>query len=128
MPIRPTATVFSLNQFFSIFLNICTCLRTINCVKSVQIRSSFWSLFSRIRTEYGDLPRKSPYSVRIWENTDQKKLRIWILFMPWLLQKVAESYFWGEFLFPRSYGKIGQNQNKQNFSQYLLIRFYYLHT
>ena len=28
------------------------------CLKSVQIRSFFWSVFSRIRTEYGDLLRK----------------------------------------------------------------------
>ena len=41
------------------------------CVKSVQIRSYFWSVFSCIRIEYGDL-RKSPYSIRIQENTDQK--------------------------------------------------------
>ena len=27
----------------------------IHCVKSVQIRSYFWSVFSCIRTEYGDL-------------------------------------------------------------------------
>ena len=27
-----------------------------DCVKSVQIRSFFWSVFFRIRTEYGDLP------------------------------------------------------------------------
>ena len=47
-----------------------------HCVKSVQIRSFFWSVFSCIRTEYGDLLRKSPYSVQIQENTDQKKLRI----------------------------------------------------
>ena len=47
---------------------------------SVQIRSFFWSVFSRIRTEYRDLLRKSPYSVRLRENTDQKKLRIWTLF------------------------------------------------
>ena len=26
-----------------------------HCVKSVQIRSYFWSVFSCIRTEYGDL-------------------------------------------------------------------------
>ena len=26
-----------------------------HCVKSVQIRSFFWFVFSRIRTEYGDL-------------------------------------------------------------------------
>ena len=32
----------------------------------------FWSAFSRIWTEYRDLPRKSPYSVRMRENTDQK--------------------------------------------------------
>ena len=32
----------------------------------------FQSVFSRIRTEYGDLLRKSPYSVRMRENTDQK--------------------------------------------------------
>ena len=39
-----------------------------HCVKSVQIRSFFWSVFSCIRTEYED----SPYSVGIQENTDQK--------------------------------------------------------
>ena len=41
------------------------------CVNSVQIRSSFWSVFSYIRTEYGDLQSKSLDSVRIQENTDQ---------------------------------------------------------
>ena len=56
-------------------------MRFQHCVKSVQIRSFFWSVFSCIRTEYGDLLRKSPYSVRIQENTDQKKLHIWTLFM-----------------------------------------------
>ena len=42
-----------------------------HCVKSVQIRSFFWSLFSRIRTEC-----ISPYSIRMREKKDQKKLRI----------------------------------------------------
>ena len=32
----------------------------------------FWSVLSRIRTEYGDLLHKSPYSVRMWKNMDQK--------------------------------------------------------
>ena len=45
-----------------------------HCVKSVQIRSFFWSAFSRIRTECGEI---------LWmrKNADQKKLRIWTLFM-----------------------------------------------
>ena len=50
-----------------------------HCVKIVQIRI-FLPLFSRIQTEYRDLLRKSPYSVRIRENKDHKKLRIWTLF------------------------------------------------
>ena len=40
--------------------------------KSVQMWSHFWFVFSFIPTEYGDFLRKSPYSVRIQENTDQK--------------------------------------------------------
>ena len=54
-----------------------------HCIKSVQIRSYFWSLFFCIRIEYEDLLRKSPYSIRIQENTEQKLLRIWTLFTFW---------------------------------------------
>ena len=54
-----------------------------HCVESVQILSFFWSLFSRIRTEYGKMLRISQYSVQMQENTDQKKLRIWTLFTRW---------------------------------------------
>ena len=43
------------------------------CVKSVQIWSFFWSVFSRIRNEYREIRIISPYSVRMRENTDQKK-------------------------------------------------------
>ena len=39
-------------------------------MKSVKTRSFFWSVFSRIRS-------MSLYSVRMRENTGQKKLRIW---------------------------------------------------
>ena len=45
----------------------------LHCAKSVQIRSFFWSVFSRIRTGY-------PYSVQMRKNTDQKNLLIWTLF------------------------------------------------
>ena len=51
-----------------------------HCVKIIQIRSFFWFAFSCVRTEYGDLLCKSLYSVRIQENTQQEKLRIWTLF------------------------------------------------
>ena len=43
-----------------------------HCVKSVKIRSFFWSVFSRIRTEYGENRSISPYSGRIRENSHQK--------------------------------------------------------
>ena len=52
------------------------------------IWSFFWSIFSRIRTEYGEILRISPYSVRMRENTDQKKLRIWTLFTQWVSDEV----------------------------------------
>ena len=51
--------------------------------KSVQIRSFFWSVFFCIWTEYGYSHHKSPYSVQIRKNTDQKKLHIWTLFSQW---------------------------------------------
>ena len=57
-----------------------------HCVKRVQIRSFFRSIFPRIRTEYGYLLHKSPYSVRMQENTEQKKLRIWMLYMKWMFK------------------------------------------
>ena len=44
------------------------------------ITEFFWSVFSHIRSEYGEKRSISPYSVRIRENTYQKKLRIWTLF------------------------------------------------
>ena len=44
----------------------------VDWVKSVPIQSYFWSVFSCIRTEYRDLLCKSPYSVLIQKNMDQK--------------------------------------------------------
>ena len=48
-----------------------------NYMKSVQMRSFFWSIFSPF------FHGVSLYSVRMRENTDQKKIRIWTLFMRW---------------------------------------------
>ena len=40
-------------------------------MKNVGIRSFFWSVFSRIPTEYRDLQIKSRYLVRMRVNTNQ---------------------------------------------------------
>ena len=37
-----------------------------------QYLEFFWSVFPHIRTEYGKMFRISPYTVQMWENTDQK--------------------------------------------------------
>ena len=60
-----------------------------NCVKIVQIRRFFWSVFCCILTENGDLRNKSLYSVQIKKNTDQKKLCTWKLFTQCFLKGVA---------------------------------------
>ena len=78
-PLKLYAT-FSYQLVYKVLYIFYIFMQDQHCVKSVQIQSFFWSVFSCIRTEYGDLLRKSPYSVRIQENTDQKKLRIWTLF------------------------------------------------
>ena len=44
----------------------------LHCLKGDQIPSFFRSIFSYIRKEYGDLLRKSLYSVQIQENKEQK--------------------------------------------------------
>ena len=48
-------------------------MKSVKCGKSWEMRSFFWPVFSRIRTEDGDLLCKSWYSVRIWKFTDQKQ-------------------------------------------------------
>ena len=76
------------NQIWTIFLH-CYCKKF--CHRCIYLllfilrekcpnTELFYSVSFPIRTEYGDLRSKSPYSVQMRENTDQKKLRIWILF------------------------------------------------
>ena len=45
------------------------------------------SVFSRIWTEYEEMLRISPYSVRMRENTNQKLLHIWTLFTQCICSK-----------------------------------------
>ena len=51
---------FSIKDFFS------------DCKPLHRIRSFFWTVFFRIRTEYEEIVRITLYSVRMQENTDQK--------------------------------------------------------
>ena len=43
-----------------------------HCVKNALYSTFFWSVFSHIQTDYGDLICKSSYSVQMWEKSDQK--------------------------------------------------------
>ena len=44
-----------------------------HCVESVLVRSFFLvRMFFRIWAEYGDLQRKSPYSLKMWRKNSQK--------------------------------------------------------
>lgn len=65
----------SLSKPNQIWLNGESSLKWALC-KKFRVRSFLWSVFSRIRSECGDLQNKSPNSVRIRENKDQRKLRI----------------------------------------------------
>ena len=56
-----------------------TCLKHFHCVKSVQTRNFFWSVFSCIWTE----------SVQTRENEDQEKLRIWTFFAQYFFRFVV---------------------------------------
>ena len=59
----------------------CCCyylLKHLNAPKEFSLREKcpysefFWSTFSRLQTEYGEMRSISPYSVRMRENMDQK--------------------------------------------------------
>ena len=86
-------SLFSL-QFFGVDPK-----QLLHFVKSVQIWSFSWSIFSWISTEYGVLWTKSPYSVQIQENKDQKKLRIWTLFTQGLFLHLKNKKAWR--IFPK---------------------------
>ena len=45
---------------------------TVSLRKKYPYLEFFWSIFSRIWTEYGEMQSISPYSERMQENTDQK--------------------------------------------------------
>ena len=67
---RKKIYIYFLNASSQVF---CQCLGLSHWVKSVQIRSFFWSLFSRIQTEYGEI------------------LCFWTLFTQWFLPVIMKS-------------------------------------
>ena len=103
-----------------------------HCIKSVQIRSFFWSAFSCIRTEYGDLRSKSPYAARIKGNTYQKKICIWTHFTQCTIVSVWPVRDWWLFILFR--GLVYDNTNvsqvivnrcpKKNFTEHPCICCY----
>ena len=63
-----------------------------HCVKSVKIWSFFWSVISRIQTEYGEILRISPYPIWMREYRDQEKRLIWTLFTQCILFKMSTNF------------------------------------
>ena len=51
---------------------ICCQLNIQTMCKKCPYSECFWSTFSHIRTEYGEIRSISPYSLRMQENMDQK--------------------------------------------------------
>ena len=62
-----------------------------HCLKSAQIRSFFWSVFSRIRTEYG--PAKTPYFDTFHAVKIQGDFQTCIIVVP-LKKSFLKSYRW----------------------------------
>ena len=62
--VKFSRTSFLLNISMVLFLNNLTLCEKCLCSEF------FWSVFSHIRTEYGEIFRHSPYSVRLGENAD----------------------------------------------------------
>ena len=59
-------------------------------VKIVGYSEFFWSVFSCIRTEYGEILRISPYSLGMQENKDQKiseYRHFWRSDIDWIFRK-----------------------------------------
>ena len=56
-------------------------------MKSIRRRSFFWCVFSRIRTEYGEIQSFSPDA----GNADQKIHRIWTLLTQWIIELLNQN-------------------------------------
>ena len=80
-------SLFQLNLLCSGLLFVYSSLR-----KKCPYLELFWSVFFRIRTEYGEIRSISPYSVRMRENTDQNNSEYGLfLFSAYLSRKRQKS-------------------------------------
>ena len=82
------------NFIFYIYFIISLCLQwshSLTLREKCPYSECFWPVFSCIRTEYRDIRSIFPYSIWIWENTDQKNSRIRTLFTRCNLDS-----FWGD--------------------------------
>ena len=78
------------NNLYSKMFNKRLLLMKGYCVKSVQIRNFFLlCIFPHSDWSISPIRNISPYSIRMRENTDQKKLRIWTLFTQWVLERLV---------------------------------------
>ena len=68
---RTSLMLFWCLQFWRDFTH-CSGVSIVALCKSCPNAEFYWFIFSHIWTQYGDLRSKSPYSVQIRENTDQK--------------------------------------------------------
>ena len=86
------------SKFFSIFLTWGVAFTLNSYTNKLKSRRFFAKIIGWHRnsntgsttwkvSKYGVF--SGPYSVRIWENTEQKKLRIWKLFMQWSCQTLV---------------------------------------
>ena len=65
---------------------------TKHCVKSVQIRSSFWSVFSRIQTEYREIKKRLQYRCFPVKFTKFLRTPFFIERLQWLLLRFKSCF------------------------------------
>ena len=54
----------------------------------------FWSVISRLWTEYREIQSISPYSIRMWENTDQNKFEYGHFLRSAIVRLIYWKSFW----------------------------------
>ena len=86
----------------------------VHCVKCVQIRSFFWSVFSRIRTEYGEI-----VSLRIQSEYRKKRTRKYSIFGYFSRSgNFYQKYWWQQFCSSNFPSRQNAQDTTSNYSHY----------